>query len=172
MRAQPPDEAAFHDAVRRAGDGWYAACLRITGSPAEAQDAVQDGLLKAWDRRAQFQGNARLETWIHRITVNSALALLRKRKPVVDSAAVPELPADDPGPAEALGASELGDALRRALQPLSPMERSCFVLKHLEQWRLAEIAAEMEIGIGPVKQALFRAVRKLRAELPHPRSEP
>lgn len=166
-----PGERAFHQAIERGGNAWYAACLRITGDPAQAQDAVQDGLLNAWSKREQFRGGARLETWIHRITVNSALALLRRRRPEIGADAVPEAAADDPGPAETLAASELGATLETALERLSNLERTCFVLKHLEQWRLAEIATELDTGVGPVKQALFRAVRKLRADMPDLRSK-
>jgi RNA polymerase sigma-70 factor (ECF subfamily) len=48
---------------------------------------------------------------------------------------------------------------------LSEIERVCFVLKHLEQWRLKEIAAELNTNIGAVKQAIFRAVKKLRVSM-------
>lgn len=168
--ARAPGEQAFHEAIERAGNAWYAACLRITGNPAQAQDAVQDGLLNAWAKREQFRGGARLETWIHRITVNSALALLRRKRPQLGDDALPETADDEPGPAATVAAGELGATLEAALEQLSAMERTCFVLKHLEQWRLAEIADELDTGVGPVKQALFRAVRKLRAGMPELRS--
>ncbi|MBT8143613.1 MAG: RNA polymerase sigma factor [Gammaproteobacteria bacterium] len=167
---RPPGEQAFHAAIERGGDAWYAACLRITGDAAAAQDAVQDGLLRAWHRREQFRGGARLETWIHRITVNSALTLHRQRQPLVDDDHAPESVTPDPGPAEALAHRQLGTRLESALGTLSPMERTCFVLKHLEQWRLAEIATELDTAVGSVKQALFRATRKLRTQLPQLRS--
>ena len=56
-------------------------------------------------------------------------------------------------------------AASRAAEGLSELERVCFVLKHLEQWRLKEIAAELGAGVGTVKQALFRAVKKLRVRM-------
>ncbi|MEJ2258254.1 MAG: sigma-70 family RNA polymerase sigma factor [Woeseiaceae bacterium] len=62
-------------------------------------------------------------------------------------------------------ADELGDRLFAALAELSELERVCFVLKHLEQWRLKEIAEHLGTSDGTVKQAVFRAVRKLRPRM-------
>ena len=60
---------------------------------------------------------------------------------------------------------DLGEALSAAFSGLTEIERICFVLKHLEQGRLKEIAAELDIRIDTVKQAIFRAVRKLRVSM-------
>ena len=57
------------------------------------------------------------------------------------------------------------------MQALSELERCCFVLKHVEQWKLVEIADEMKISPDSVKQALFRALRKLRVVMDPWRSE-
>ena len=65
---------------------------------------------------------------------------------------------------------ELGANLTAALQRLSEIERVCFVLKHLEQWRLKEISQELDASIGTIKQALFRAVKKLRLSMADIRS--
>lgn len=166
-----PGERAFHEAVERGGNAWYGACLRITGNPAQAQDAVQEGLLRAWAKRAQYTGGARLETWIHRIAVNSALEQLRRRRPEVGDEVLADTCNDAPGPADTVASGELQVELETALEQLTALERACFVLKHLEQWRLAEIADELEVGIGSVKQALFRGVRKLRSQMSGLRSE-
>jgi RNA polymerase sigma-70 factor (ECF subfamily) len=60
---------------------------------------------------------------------------------------------------------ELGRDLAEAMSKLSEVERVCFVLKHLEQWRLKEIAEEIGSNVGTVKQAIFRAVKKLRVRM-------
>ena len=162
---EAPTRADFHDAISARGDRWFAVCLRITRDRDLAEDAVQDALLSAWNKREQFDNSARLETWIHRIAVNAALQLLRKRRPdtfdpleheVADTSALPEA---------ATLAHELDDRLSTALSRLSEMERICFVLKHLEQWRLKEIADELGTNDGKVKQAVFRAVHKLRPQM-------
>ena len=160
-----PTRADFHDAISARGDRWYAACLRITRDRDLAEDAVQDALLSAWNKRHQFDRSARLETWIHRIAVNAALQLLRKRKPETFESLEQDVVDDGGSPETATQTRELGSLLAAALSRLSDMERACFVLKHLEQWRYAEIANELGTNDGRVKQAVFRAVRKLRPHM-------
>lgn len=160
-----PSQADFHAAIANRSDRWFAVCLRITRNRDMAEDAVQDALLNAWNKRHQFDNTARLDTWIHRIAVNAALQLLRKQRP---SAFEPlETDIEDAGQTpEAMRAEqELGKTLSAALVHLSEFERICFVLKHLEQWRLKEIAEEVGADVGAVKQGVFRAVRKLRTRL-------
>ena len=160
-----PSKADFHHAINARSDRWYAACLRITKDPDLAADAVQDALLSAWNKRTQYQGNSRLETWIHRIAVNSALQLLRRSKSDSEESFEHEIPSDTALPDAERAWDELGAGLNQAMENLSEIERVAFVLKHLEQWRLKEIAAELNTNIGTIKQALFRGVRKLRPRM-------
>ena len=165
-----PTRADFHAAIEARADRWMAACLRITRNRALAEDAVQEALLSAWNKRAQFEGGSRLDTWIHRIAVNAALQLLRKERPAAFDPLDFEI-SDETGCQEDHRlADELESDLQSSLAALSDIERSCFVLKHLEQWRLKEIADQLDISVGTVKQALFRGVRKLRARMPALRS--
>lgn len=161
----------FHAVLAARSPRWYSACLRITRDSALAEDAVQDALLKAWDKRAHFRGEAELDTWIHRIAVNAAIDLVRRLRP--------QLLADDglddracaSTPDAEHQASAFAAGLDGALKALSELERCCFVLKHVEQWKLIEIAEELKISQDSVKQALFRALRKLRGALDGWRSE-
>ena len=105
------------------------------------------------------------DTWIHRIAVNAALQLLRKNRPNTWESLEVEVTDDKPRPDDDLAEYELGGDLAAALQRLSEIERICFVLKHMEQWRLKEIAVELDTNIGTVKQAIFRAVKKLRVSM-------
>ena len=161
-----PSRAEFHAAISARADRWYAACLKITRNPDLAHDALQDALLSAWDKRAQFQHGARLDTWIHRIAVNAALQLVRRQRPGTFTALDGDVADDQASPEDARYAEELGGGLEAALGRLTDVERVCFVLKHLEQWRLSEIADELDSNVGTIKQALFRAVRKLRGSMP------
>lgn len=161
-----PTRADFHSAVSARADQWYAACFRITRSPQLAEDALQDALLNAWNKREQFDHGAQLETWIHRIAVNSALQLIRKLKPGRIDSLDFDVADGAPSAEDERYAEELDADLDKALAGLSDLERVCFVLKHLEQWRLKEIADELDTGVGTIKQALFRGVRKLRSRMP------
>lgn len=160
-----PTRAEFHEAISTRSDRWYAACLKITRNPDLAEDAVQEALISAWDKRHQFQHTARLDTWIHRIAVNAALQLLRKQRPGVFEPLETEIADDSESPESAQHHRDLSEELQKAFVGLSEVERVCFVLKHLEQWRLKEIAEELTINVNTVKQALFRAVKKLRVSM-------
>lgn len=164
-RQGAPTQAEFHEAISARSDRWFSACLKITRNRDLAEDAVQDALLNAWNKRHQFDRTAKLDTWIHRIAINAALQLLRKSRPGVFEALETDVEGPSPTPEHMRADEELGHKLAAALQHLSEVERVCFVLKHLEQWRLKEIAEEINSNVGTVKQAIFRAVKKLRVRM-------
>ena len=158
---------AFHSVLEQRSGRWYNACLRITRDAELAADAVQEALLKAWDHRDDFRGEAALDSWIHRIALNAAIDMTRRRK----TRAEDELDEDGyeappaSGPEGDYSLEALGEDLSTALRRLSAMERQAFLLKHIEGWRLDEIAESLQINIPAVKHALFRAVKKLRVDL-------
>jgi RNA polymerase sigma-70 factor (ECF subfamily) len=158
---------AFQAVLSERSGRWYNACLRITRDSDLAADAVQDALLKAWDRRDDFRGEAALDSWIHRIALNAAIDLTRRRKTraedELDDDSLEAAPSFSP--ASEYVQEALGRDLGVALQRLSTMERQVFLLKHIEGWRLDEIAESLQTTINGVKHALFRAVRKLRVDL-------
>ncbi len=158
---------AFQAVLSERGPRWYNACLRITRDADLAADAVQEALLKAWDRRNEFRGDAALDSWIHRIALNAAIDITRRRK----TRAEDELDEDGheagptSGPESDYSLNALNKDLSAAMQRLSSMERQVFVLKHIEGWRLDEIADSTQTTVAGVKHALFRAVKKLRVDL-------
>ncbi|NQV87807.1 MAG: RNA polymerase sigma factor [Woeseiaceae bacterium] len=160
-----PTQADFHEAISARSDRWYSACLKITRNPDMAADAVQDALLNAWNKRHQFEQTARLDTWIHRIAINAALNQIRKSRPGVFEPLESDIEGEFATPQRALEEHELEGDLARSLARLTEVERVCFVLKHLEQWRASEISAELNLNEGRVKQAVFRAVKKLRLSM-------
>lgn len=161
----------FQQVLAERGERWYGACLRITRDAALAEDSVQDALLKAWDKRAHFRGDAELDTWIHRIAINAAIDRMRRERPQLHVAHEEGALSDEAQPPALRARQELGAGLGDALAQLSDLERIAFVLKHLEDWRLIEIAEELKTSQDSIKQALFRAVRKLRVALDPWRSE-
>ena len=161
----------FQSVLKERGGRWFNACLRITGDADLAADAVQEALLRAWRRRDEFHGRAELDTWIHRIALNAAIDLVRKRKPPLhveiqeDVVANLAIATAAISPESEYAQEALGKDLAHALERLTPNERQAFVLKHLEGWRLEEIATSQHTSVNNAKQTLFRAVRKLRADL-------
>ncbi len=158
---------AFHTVLKERSGRWYNACLRITRDADLAADAVQEALLKAWHRRDEFRGDAALDSWIHRIALNSAIDLVRRRKrraeDDLDVDTMVAAPSAAPESDYALDA--LGRDLGVAMQRLTANERQTFLLKHVEGWRLEEIAESLHTNINNTKSTLFRAVRKLRVDL-------
>jgi RNA polymerase sigma-70 factor (ECF subfamily) len=158
---------AFQTVLKERSVRWYNACLRITRDADLAADAVQEALLKAWHRRDDFRGEAALDSWIHRIALNSALDLMRRRKTrAEDDVDVDSLfAAPSASPDSEYAQDALVKDLSVALQRLTTMERQTFLLKHIEGWRLEEIAESLQTNINNTKSTLFRAVRKLRTDL-------
>jgi RNA polymerase sigma-70 factor (ECF subfamily) len=169
-RSAVPTQAEFHEAISNRSDRWFSACLRITRNTDLAEDAVQEALLSAWDKRRQFQHGSSLETWIHRIAINAALQLMRKERPDRFAPLDPEMSDEAERPEDDAANRDFEAVLSGAFRHLSDIERVCFVLKHMEQWRLAEISDELDTNVGVVKQSIFRAVRKLRQRMPDIRS--
>jgi RNA polymerase sigma-70 factor (ECF subfamily) len=165
---------AFQTLLNERSGRWYNACLRITRDADLAADAVQEALLKAWHRRDDFRGDAALDSWIHRIAVNAAIDLIRRRKTrAEDDVDVDSfVAAPSASPESEYSQEALGKDLAVAMQRLTTMERQTFLLKHIEGWRLEEIAESLQINIPSVKHALFRAIRKLRVDLHVWRGEP
>ncbi len=97
--------------------------------------------------------------------------MLRKRHPERYEPLDFEVEDNREAPDDRRAIAELGEQLSAGLRGLTDIERVCFCLKHLEQWRIREIAAELDTNDGSVKQAIFRAVRKLRVSLADLRSQ-
>jgi RNA polymerase sigma-70 factor, ECF subfamily len=161
----------FESTLQAHAGQWFSACLRITKDASLAEDAVQDALLKAWDRRSQFRAQAELASWIYKIAVNCALDLLRRRGSghvfagadlSVDTA---NQQAADLDPFHFGVQQQWQGDLELALHALTDLERVCFVLKHIEAYSLDEISVKLEISTNSIKQALFRASKKLRHAL-------
>jgi RNA polymerase sigma-70 factor, ECF subfamily len=158
---------AFQTVLEERSPRWYNACLRITRDADLAADAVQEALLKAWHRRDDFRGEAALDSWIHRIALNAAIDIVRRRKTRAEDDLDVDAFVAAPGESPESDYSEqaLGKDLAVAMQRLTAMERQAFLLKHIEGWRLDEIAESLQVNVNNVKHALFRAIRKLRVDL-------
>jgi len=158
---------AFQTLINERSGRWYNACLRITRDKDLAADAVQEALLKAWHRRDDFRGEAALDSWIHRIALNSAIDLIRRRKTRAEDELDPDGALTEPSaaPDSEYVQQALEKDLTVAMQRLSMKERQTFLLKHIEGWKLDEIAESLQTSTNNVKSILFRAVRKLRVDL-------
>ena len=175
-RARAGEAAAFRHLVDANGAQLFRVCARITGDRALAEDAVQEALLNAFRHLADFDGRSAFSTWLYRIAVNAALAQVRKRRDLEvawpqgeGDAAMPFDAADQsPTPDREAMSAEIRRDLEAELARMSPVERAAFVLRHQEGRSIEEICAVLSINVSAAKQAIFRAVRKLRAALEAP----
>jgi RNA polymerase sigma-70 factor, ECF subfamily len=166
--ARAGDAEAFRELVESYSPKLFRLAYRITGDEATAEDAVQEAFLRAYRSLARFDERAQFGTWLHRIAVNAALEIVRKRQrqPSQSSQSSEDPhPSADPGPDRVALGLEVERAVRSALADLSPMERTAFVLRHFEGRSIAEICEQLGLGVSAGKQAIFRAVKKLRRVL-------
>jgi RNA polymerase sigma-70 factor (ECF subfamily) len=163
-------------------------CYRMLGSPFEAEDAVQDTLLRAWRGLERFEGRASLRSWLYRIATNVCLDMLdgRERRarpmdlgearspdgplgeilsevtwiePVPDGRVVPE---GDPA-AVAESRETIRLAFVAALQHLPPRQRAVLILFEVLQWKASEVAELLDTTVAAVNSALQRARAALDA---------
>lgn len=165
QNAQQGDADAFRELVERHSNRVFRLCWRITGDEASAEDAVQETFLRVYRSLHRFDARSRFGTWLHRIAVNTAVEIMRKRRPETHLEEPEPLPSTEPGPERAALSQEVQRSVRTALGELSPMERTAFVLRHFEGRPIAEICRHLGLRESAGKQAIFRAVRKLRRAL-------
>jgi len=174
-RAAAGDEGAFRTLVERHGRMVFSLAYRITAERTSAEDVVQETFLRAYRALDRFDGRAAFSTWVHRIAMNASLDHVRQRRTrgevaleTEGGAVAPAAPAPEPGPERLAASGDLRRALHRAMQSLTDVERAAFVLRHYEGRSTAEIGERLGLQSSATRQAVFRAVRKLRQALqPH-----
>lgn len=173
-RARGGDAEAFRELVESYSPKLFRLAYRITGDEQSAEDAVQEAFLRAYRSLDRFDARSQFGTWLHRIAVNAALDLARKQQRhrvhhagrADDEGEIdPPLPSPAPGPDRIALSLEVERTVRSALAGLSAMERTAFVLRHFEGRSIAEICNQLGLGASAGKQAIFRAVKKLRRVL-------
>jgi len=151
--------------------------FRITGNEADAEEAAQEAFLRAYNKLPSFRQDSAFSTWITRIAMNTAINLVERRNrdlsyqglriadeptPAKNTVRVADTQA---GPENALLNREAVSLRQAAMHQLTPMERTAFTLRHMEDIPMAEIATALNVTTNSAKQAVFRAVSKLRQSL-------
>lgn len=170
------DEASFVrlTAPHRQALHWH--CYRMLGSLHDADDAMQETMLRAWRAIARFEPRPSLAAWLYRIATNVCLRMLEQRsrraehevgrelQPYPDRL-FEDLPAGDPGPAgHAEERESIGLAFVAALQFLPPKQRAVLLLRDVLDWSAGEAADAMGDSTAAVNSALQRARERLRRE--------
>jgi len=168
------DKEAYGTLVVRHSPSLFRVAFRITGNEADAEDVVQEAFLRGYRKLKGFESRSEFGTWIYRIAVRCALNRIGARR--VDGAGrvaeqndpeEDEIQVEDSaaGPDRLLLSGEIGALQESAMRSLSPAERTAFVLRHMEDCSTEEIAVALGIAPNAAKQAVFRAVQKLRGRL-------
>ena len=168
-RAQAGDRAAFAALVRAHQDEVYALARRLVGDPHMASDVAQEALIRAWRALPNFRGDARLSTWLYRITVNTAWThktrSVRYRAAPLDDYTEVAADLDARQPEVAGEILELRGRLRQALDRLPDAQREVVVMKDIYGWSHAEIAESLTISVTAAKVRLHRARARLARDL-------
>ena len=169
---------AFEYFVRRYQRRITRVAFRLLHDSGEADCAAQESFLRAYQNLKDFREGSTFETWLTRICINWCKDRLKRRRLVFyfhqappdreeegalgprDAAAT-----DEPSPERRAVSREIRERLRRAMESLSPRQRSVFVLKHFEELSIPEIADLTGLDSGTVKSHLFRAAHKIRERL-------
>lgn len=170
--ARRGDRTAFDSLCERHTAQLVRSAYRVTRNSEDAEDAVQDALLSAFLHLNAFDGRSSFSTWLTRITINSALMLLRKRKTslalATDSAddseggILRQIPDRAPSPEHQLARSEERILLNRAIAKLRPSLRNVVELQHMQERSIPETAKSIGISVVAVKSRIFHAKAALR----------
>jgi RNA polymerase sigma-70 factor (TIGR02960 family) len=182
------DEAAFGALVQRYRHELQVHCYRMLGSLTDAEDHVQETLLRAWRSRSSFAGRSSVRAWLYRIATNACLDTLRTHPerviPIGDAANPPpsEIPWLQPYPdvlldraaprrdepdALVVARETIELAYLAAIQLLPPNQRAVLILRDVLDWSAAETAALLDTSVASVTSALQRARATLKGNRPH-----
>jgi RNA polymerase sigma-70 factor (ECF subfamily) len=164
------DPEAFGMLFRRHKDRLWAVALRITCDPEDAADALQEAMISAFRRAADFRAESAVTTWLHRIVVNASLDLLRRRptRSVGWSGDPDELPAAELGrPPDGGTATDDRLDLDAALRLIPPPQRAALVLVDMFGYSVADAAAVLEVSEGTVKSRCARGRARLAPHVSH-----
>ncbi|MBO9201540.1 MULTISPECIES: RNA polymerase sigma factor [Niastella] len=166
------DEGAFKSLVANYQDLVYNTALGVVQNSEDAEDVAQEVFIQVYRSIDQFKGDARLSTWIYRITTTKALDHIRSRKRKKRFAFITSLfgpndelvhePVDFQHPGVALDRKEQAALLFRMIDQLPENQKVAFTLHKTEELSYQEIADVMKLSVSAVESLLFRARQNLR----------
>ena len=161
------DTGALAELIRRHQARLYHLAYRLLKDPLEAEDALQEVFLKVYEHAHRFEPQATVSAWLHRITANHCLNLLRRRHPQesLDQEEAPQVPDAGALPLQALEEADLGRRLEQLLETLPENQRRALVLKRFAGLSYQEIGEEMGLSPQAVDGLLKRARQFLKKAL-------
>jgi RNA polymerase sigma-70 factor, ECF subfamily len=167
--ARGGEEAALRDLLDAHRADLHAQCYRMLGSRSDAEDALQDALVRAWRALPRFDGRSAFRTWLYRIATNASLDLMDRRQPQVvpidgpqadpqDGQVAVEIRDTRPGPDVCYEQRESVElAFEAAQRLLPPSQRAVLILREILGYSAAETADMLDTSVASVNSALQRA---------------
>jgi RNA polymerase sigma-70 factor, ECF subfamily len=153
----------------------YRIALKVLRNREDAEDAVQDTWHRAYLRLHTFEGRSSISTWLTRITINSALMIRRRNKllfevslhetPEEDEGSLPQPVDDGPTPEESCRHAELRNLLAQQIHQLPSLNRTAFLLRHVNEFTTTESIKLLGINNSALKSRVLRARRRLGKNL-------
>lgn len=170
------DYAAFEEIVKRYDRKLFRIAQYLMHNREDAEDAVQEAFVKAFQHLDQFREDAKFSTWLTRIAMNQSLMMLRKRRSAKEVSLDEDFQSDEgnlpieiadwaPNPEDMYQTTQLREILRKTLQKLGPSLRVVFVLRDIEGLSLEQTAQSLGLTVVAVKARSFRARLQLRERL-------
>jgi RNA polymerase sigma-70 factor (ECF subfamily) len=165
QRISQGEPGAVRELTAMAASRLYPFAARILRNSADAEDVTQEAVLRAVRHASRWQpGSARLDTWLHTVTLNLCRDRLRRRRETIDLAQ-PE-PADQAlNPEQALLEAERDHLVATAIGELPERQREAIMLIHYQDLDAAEAAQVLDVSIEALESLLARGRRRLRQEL-------
>ena len=167
-KAAAGDRQAFRQLVLDNSHAMFRLAWRLTCDKAAAEDIVQESFIKAWRKIGDFRMQSSFRSWLHRITVNTAMDYLRKqanRKQFeTEESGWEQATHGSPAPRQDVQI-DIQTQASAAMMNLSETERAALMLRHFEGHSIKEISQILDLTTGACKQTIFRAVKKMRVEL-------
>ena len=170
-RASGGDPAAFNQLMAMHEKRMYAVALRMFANREDAQDCLQEAMLRVYRAIGSFKGQSSFSTWVYRITMNTCLDELRRKKNRPNTSLDNLLdqgwsPSDgDNAPERSAIQSETRAQLAGAIRELPEDMRSAIVLRDVQGYSYDEIAQMLDVNVGTIKSRISRGREKLREKL-------
>ena len=170
-RASGGDPAAFNQLMELHERRMYAVALRMCANREDAQDCLQEAMLRVYRAIGSFKGQSTFSTWVYRITMNTCLDELRRKKNRQNTSLDNLLdmgwaPADENNvPEQQAIRAETRRRLHAAIRELPEDMRAAVVLRDIQGFSYDEIARMLEINVGTIKSRISRGREKLREKL-------
>ncbi|MEJ8824989.1 RNA polymerase sigma factor [Variovorax humicola] len=159
---------AAHELVARKLPRLLALAQRMLGQRAEAEDVAQEAFLRVWNQAPKWRrGQARFDTWLHRVVLNLCYDRLRSTRAAHEQAVddVPDMPDASPTPEQHVGNDQRSERVAAALARLPARQREALVLQYYQELPQADAAALMGISVDALESLLRRARQGLRTQL-------